>query len=38
MLKILLLISIITGAITAVVDYLRTDTTQQTIEQIKENK
>lgn len=38
MLKILLLISLITGAITAVVDYLKTDDTQQTIEQIKENK
>lgn len=38
MLKILLLISIITGAITAVVDYLKTDNTQQQIEQLKDKK
>jgi len=36
MLKILLLISIITGAVTAVIDYLKTDTTQQEIQQLKE--
>ena len=38
MLKILLIISLLTGAITAVVDYLKTDTAQQNIEQIKEQK
>lgn len=38
MLKILLIISILTGAVSAVVDYLKTNTVQQNIEQIKEQK
>lgn len=36
MLKILLIISIITGAVTAVIDYLKTDEAQQNIEQLKD--
>lgn len=36
MTKILLIISLITGLITAAVDYLKQDNTQQQIEQLKD--